>query len=355
MMRNDRLNSLRLIALLGIALATMAAVAACAPGREEEKVLDVYNWGTYIAPELIPAFEAKYSVKVNYTEFTSNDELYASLKAGSANYDIVVPTDYMAQTLIKENMLQPLNQSMIPNFSNIDTLFVNPPYDPNNEHCVPYQWGTAGLGYNKTTIPSVNSWAVMFNGEHAGRISWLNESRLTFGAALIYLGHDPNTTDPAQIDEATQLLLKTKPDVAAFAPDTGQDLLDNRTVDITMEWSGDIFQLMMTNPDVAYVIPREGAIIWTDNMCIPATALHPNLAHKFIDFILDADIGAALSNYTQYGTPNAASMPLIDQVLLSNPGIYPPKEVMKDLYFIHSVGDADKLYADAWAKLDISK
>jgi spermidine/putrescine transport system substrate-binding protein len=326
-----------------------------APGTGDN-VLNVYNWSTYIAPEMIPAFEEKYGVKVNYDIFADNDELLAKIQPGNPGYDIIVPSDYMVAIMIQLELLEKLDKSQLTNFKNIDPLFINPQFDANNDHCVPYQWGTTGLGYNiKETGKEIDSYEVMFNGEFTGKISWLSDSRSTMAIALIYLGYDPNTTNPDEINEAAELLKSTKKDIAAFAPDTGQDLLNQGEVDIAYEYSGDIFQLMAENPDIRYVIPKEGSTIWTDNLCIPVGAPHPDLAHKFIDFILDAQIGADLSNYTAYGTPNAASLPLIDEELRNNPAIYPPDDVKARLHFLYSLGEADALYDEAWTDIGVSQ
>jgi spermidine/putrescine transport system substrate-binding protein len=364
----------RLIGLVGALVAglAMAGCGAATPPPTEapaataaasnDTELNVYNWSTYIAPDMIPAFEKLYGVKVNYDLFSDNDELLAKIQPGNPGYDIIVPTDYMVTNMINQNLLETLDKSKLSNFKNIDPAFLNPPYDPNNDHCVPYQWGTVGLGYNKKALgKDIDSWDVMFNGEYSGRISWLTEARDVMGIALIYQGHDPNTTNPDEIASARDLLIKTKKDVKAFAPDTGQDLLNQGDVDIAFEYSGDIFQIMAGsdtspgNPDINYVIPKEGAILWTDNLCIPTGAPHPDLAHKFIDFILDAQNGADLSNYTAYGTPNIASLPLITDDLRNNPGIYPSDEVKKHLFFIKSLGANDKLYDDAWTALGVGQ
>jgi spermidine/putrescine transport system substrate-binding protein len=224
------------------------------------------------------------------------------------------------------------------------------------EHCVPYQWGTTGLGYNIEAVGrEIDSWDVMYSGEFAGRISWLSDSRGVLGITLRYLGYNPNTTNPDEIQEALDLLLATKADVVAFAPDTGQILLDQGEVDIAYEYSGDIFQIMEENENIRYVIPKEGTVLWTDNMCIPVGAPHPDLAHEFINFILDAQNGADLSNYTAYGTPNAASLPLIDPELLAEPGIYPSDETKANMFFIESLGEADLLYEEAWTSLGVGQ
>lgn len=336
--------------------------APTAAPASADKELNVYNWSTYIAPDMIPAFEQMYGVKVNYDLFADNDELLAKIQPGNPGYDIIVPTDYMVTIMINQNLLEKLDKTKIKNFDNIDPTFLNPPYDPNNDHCVPYQWGTIGLGYNKKKVgKTLDSWSVMFDGSYPQRKSWLTDSRAVIGTALIYLGLDPNSTNPDDIAKARDLLISTKKDIKAFAPDTGQDLLNQGDVDIAFEYSGDIFQIMAGsgsspgNTDIDYVIPKEGAILWTDNLCIPTGAPHPDLAHKFIDFILDAKNGAELSNYTAYGTPNKASLPMIDEQYRNNPGIYPSDETKKHLYFQKSLGEADKLFDDAWTKLGVGQ
>jgi len=336
--------------------AASTEAAATEPPASAETELNLYNWTTYMDPAIIAAFEKKYNVKVNEDFFGDNDELLAKIQPGNPGYDIIVPTDYMVDIMVAQNLLQELDHSKLANIGNVDDLFADPPYDPGLIHCVPYQWGTTALGYNRKAVGrDLDSWEVMFNHEFAGRISWLTDARGVMGITLIYLGYDPNTTNPDEINEAKQLLLDTKSDVQAFAPDTGQELLLAGEVDITYEYSGDIFQIMSENPDFAYVIPKEGAILWTDNMCIPVDAPHPDLAHKFIDFLLDPEVGAQLSNFTAYGTPNKASLPFISEDMRNNPGVYPSDEVKKHLYFIKSLGEADKLYDQAWIELGVGQ
>src|SRR5574341_1775262 len=318
--------------------------------------LNIYNWSTYMDPAIIERFEQQFGVKVTYDEYADNEEMLAKIQPGNPGYDIGVPTDYMVETMVNLELLIPLDHSKVPNLGNVDATFANPPYDPGMEHCAPYQWGTLGLGYNiAETGRELDSWDVMFNHEFADRISWLSEARMTLGATLLYLGYDLNTTNPDEIDEARQLLEDTKDDVVAFAGDNGQELLNNGEVDIAFEYSGDIAQLMAANPDIRYTYPKEGTIVWTDNMCIPVGAPHPELAHAFINFILDPEIGGMLSNYIQYGTPNAAAQPYLDEAVVNNPAIYPPEDVKGRLHFIQTLGDADLLYEDAWTELGVSE
>jgi spermidine/putrescine transport system substrate-binding protein len=364
-MNNRLLNRLILLAVFALLLSACAtpapaqapagapgAPAAAGPAQETVQELNIYNWSTYIAPDIIPNFEKEFGVKVNYDLFDSNEELLAKIQPGNPGYDIIVPTGYMVEIMINLGLLEEINHDNIPNLANVDPKFLDPPFDPGNRHCVPYQWGTIGIGYNiKATGGEIDSWQVMFDEKYAGRIAWLDDPRVVIGIALLMLGYDMNTTNPDEINEARELLLKQKPLVAAYAPDTGQILLDEGEVDITMEFSGDVFQVMEENPDLRYVIPKEGSEIWTDNLCIPKGAPHKELAEKFMSYILDARVGADLSNYIRYGTPNKASLPLINEEDRNNRAIYPSPEIMERLEFIKDVGEATLLYDEAWTEI----
>ena len=340
------------LATLGLLLVACTPAAEEAPPEGQVQELNIYNWSTYIAPDTIPNFEEQYNVKVNYDLFGDNEELLAKIQPGNPGYDIIVPTDYMVTAMINLGLLEELNHDNIPNMANVHPTFLDPDYDPGNAHCLPYQWGTMGLGYNITaTGGEIDSWSVMFDEKYAGRISWLDDPRSVIGIALLYLGFSMNTTDPGEIEQAKQLMVEHKQLVAAFAPDTGQILLDEGEVDIAHEWSGDIFQIMEENPDIRYVIPKEGSMVWTDNMCIPKGAPHKELAEQFINYILDPQVGADLSNYIRYGTPNQASLPLINEEDLNNPGIYPPEETMANLQFLVDLGEATLLYDEAWTEI----
>ncbi|MEM7033287.1 MAG: spermidine/putrescine ABC transporter substrate-binding protein [Chloroflexota bacterium] len=329
-----------------------AATASESDTSDEVLELNIFNWSTYIAPETIPNFEKEFGVKVNYDLYESNEDLLAKLQAGNPGYDLIMPSDYMVEIMRNLEMLEELNHDNIPNKVNIDETFLDPAYDPGNIHCMPYQWGTMGLGYNiEATGGEIDSWSVMFDEKYAGRIAWLDDPRAVMGVALIMLGYDINTTNPDEINEAKELLIAQKELVAAYAPDTGQIMLAEGEVDLVLEWSGDVFQVMADDPNLRYVLPKEGAIVWNDNMCIPKGAPHKALAEKFINYILEPQVGADLSNFIRYGTPNKESLPLVNEDDRNNPGIYPTDEVMKNLQFIVDVGEATLLYDDAWTEV----
>ena len=318
-----------------------------------DQALNIYNWDTYIDPAVLTGFEQEYGVKIRYDLYENNEAMLATVQAGTTDYDIVVPSDYMVEIMRAASLLAPLDKNNIPSFGNLDSTFLSPAYDPGNRYCVPYQWGTMGIGYNiKATGREITGWQDLFDPAFAGRVSLLADPRLTMGMVLLYLGYSPNTTSPREIAAARDFLIEHADQIAEYAPDTGQDLLADGTVDLAFEWSGDIFQVMADNADLRYVIPQEGSISWTDNMCILATAPHKELAEKFIDYVLQPEVGAAISNYTHFSSPNRAALPLVNEADRQNPGLYPPDELLQKLFFLTDVGTgATKLYEDAWAEV----
>lgn len=320
-----------------------------------QQVLNIFNWSTYIDPAVIADFEKQNNIKIKYDTYESNEDLYGKIKAGNPGYDIIFPADYMVKIMIGDGLLEPLDQTKLPNQKNLDPTFLNPTFDPGNKYTMPYQIGSMGLGYNikVTGGQPIDSWSALLDPKYKGKIAVIDDMRATFAWALISLGYNPNTTNPQEINQAKEFLLKNKGAIAAFAPDTGQQLLAQGEVDIAVEWSGDIFQVMKENPDIRYVIPKEGSLLLADNMAIPKGAPHPELAHKFIDFILIPENGAKISNYLKYGSPNkvAKAQGLIDAKDLNNPAIYPPPELLKKMTYLQDVGEATKIYDQAWTEV----
>lgn len=318
-------------------LAGMGAVAAglkFAPTRvlaAEEKKLNFYNWDTYIGETTLSDFQALTGIEVKMDLFADNDELFAKLKGGNPGYDVIVPTNDYVERMITAGMLMPLDHSRIPNISNIDPTFRDAAFDPGREHSLPYMWGTIGIGYRKSAVDGApESWkAVLDSDRHSGRIALMGDGPTVIQMALKYLGHPLNDTDPGHIAEAEALLIRQKPHVKVFAEDNGQDLLLSGEVDICMEWNGDILQIMAEDGDIGYIVPVEGGLLWQDCLCVPRGAPHPENAHAFINFILDAQVGAAIADFIQYATPNAAARKLMDVAYNSNPAIFPSDETIR--------------------------
>jgi spermidine/putrescine transport system substrate-binding protein len=337
----------RLLTFLLLFVMSATVVFGCSRTGSNQQVLSIYNYASYIAPEAIAQFEKENNLKIQYDTFENSDALYAKLKQGNPGYDVIFPADYMVRIMASENLLEPLDAAKVTNKNNLDSKWLNQTFDPGNKYSLPYQWGTMGIGYNiKATQGEINSWGAMFDPKYTGKIAWQDDARYTFAAVLMYLGFDPNTTNSEEINKARDLLIKNKNIIAAFVPDTGQTLLDQGEVNLTMEWSGDIFQVMKENLNLRYAIPKEGTIVFSDNMAIPKGAPHKELAEKFINFILQPEVGATISNFTHYGSPNKAAIDkgLIDPKDLKNTQIYPPAEIFGKMKFLQDVGKATALY-----------
>lgn len=325
------------------------------PEGFEGQTLSVYNWSTYIAEDTIPNFEAACGVTVNYDIFESNEQMLARIRQGNPGYDIVVPSGNTVAIMVREELLIPLDRDAIPNFANLSPDLLDSAYDPGNLYSVPYQWGTIGVGYNTEAFPDgITSWDQVW--EHDGPVAFLDDRRAMFGIALAILGYDPNTENADEINEARDFLIEKGANVVAVAADDGQVLLERGDVDATIEYSGDIFALAYDCEcdTYAYSIPVETANIWTDNLAIPVGAPNAALANVFIDYILDAQVGAAISNYTAYASPNALAIELglIDDIYLSDPSIYPSEETRANLFESVEVSpEAEQAYNDAWDEL----
>lgn len=325
------------------------------PEGFEGQTLNVYNWSTYIAEDTIPNFEEACGVSVTYDIYESGEALLARIRQGNPGYDIIVPSDITIATMIREGLLVPIDHSAIPNMVHIDDDFIDPPYDPGNQYSLPYQWGTTGIGYNVEMFGGeITSWFDMF--EFDGAVAWLDDRRMMFGIALLLLGFDPNSTDADEINAARDFLLDNGRNVVAIAADDGQVLLERGDVAITVEYSGDIIDLIYECEcdTYAYVIPEEGANVWIDNLAIPLNAPNPELAMVFMDYILHPQVGADISNFTAYASPNqtAIDLGLIDEELLADPNVYPTQEMQDKFFFQLTVSpEVEELYNNAWDEM----
>jgi spermidine/putrescine-binding protein len=345
------------LAVIMVLVALLAGCGGADVGEQElAKELHIYNWSEYIDPEIYEDFEKEFGVKVIEDTFSSNEDLLAKLQAGATGYDLIVPSDYMVDIMRELDLLAELNFDNIPNFSNVSDLFRDPPYDPGNKYSVPYQWGTTGIGYNAEEFDEApGSWGYLFDPEmaapYAGQISMLNDSRETMGAALKYLGYSVNSTSEQELEEAKQLLIQQKAWVSTYDSDGFEDLLAAGETVIGHGWSGDFFAAAEEAEQVWYIIPQEGGVIWTDNLCIPKSAPSQYTAEVFINYLLQPEVGAQITNYTWFGSPNKASEEFIDAEILEEPAIYPPPEVMDKLEFIRDVGEATAIYDRIWTEI----
>lgn len=334
-----------------------AGDGGCAPG-EIDGDLNLYNWSEYMDPELQTAFETEFGVTINEDNYDSNEAMQPIISAGNSGYDLIVPSDYMVSILIEAGDIMPIQKDAIPNLGNLADEFASGlPFDPDAEYSVPYQWGTTGLGVDlSVTGPDVpETWGLIFDADLAaeynldGAITILNDPRETMGAALKYLGYSLNTTSQDELDEAQAIVADATSRVAAFDSDQYDELLVAGQAAVTHGYSGNFLVqfLEADDPDqYAYFVPQEGGTRWVDNMAVVADAPHPCTAHTFINFLLDAENGAALTNWNYYASPNAAAEEFIDQEVLDDPIVYPTDQ--SKLEFIADTGDFEISFSDAF-------
>lgn len=345
-----------ILILTGLASASAQETSWTCPAGFAGQQLNVYNWSTYVAENTVSDFEALCDVKIIYDTYPTDDDMLARLRQGNPGYDIVVPTGVTMYLLVAEGLLEQLDHAQIQNITNLDPAFLDLGFDPGNQYSLPYQWGTVGIGYDTTRVNGeINSWHDLF--AHQGPVSWLEDYRAMLGVALLLLDLDPNTSDPAEVRAARDFLVEHGGNVVYIAADDGQELLARGEVDMTIEYSGDIFQIMedCDCDTYAYVIPEEGSEFWVDVLAIPVGARNPELAHVFIDYLLDPVVGADISNYTAFGTPNRAAIEqkLIDAELLEDTAIYPTDETFAKLFMSVEEEALEQIYNDAWDELKI--
>lgn len=338
-MKQNRRNLLGQIGLAGIGLSFSAALAGCYR-RDHSPALNLYTWDTYVGKHTLADFEKASGSHVNVSLFANNDELFAKLRGGNPGYDVIVPSNDFVERLHQAGSLLELDHARIPNLANIDARFLNPPFDPGRKVSVPYTWIVTGIGYRKSKVDGVpDSWKwVLDSDKYKGRIGLLAEASELFEIGAKYLGLPANTADAATLARIEAMLLKQKSNVAAFHDDNGQDLLLAGDVDLVIEYNGDIAQVMREDSDLAFVVPREGGILASDGLCIPKGAPNPDLAHQFINFLLDGHNSAQVSETIRYPTPNRAALALMPAEYCNNPVIFPPAAVLAQCEYSHFQG-----------------
>jgi spermidine/putrescine transport system substrate-binding protein len=326
-------------------LVFVLALGLAAPGLAAKNVLHLYNWNNYIAPETVKRFEASCNCEVKQTYYSDNEELLAKLAAGAKGYDIVVPTGNALESLIKQKMLLPLDKSKVPNLKNINATYLNTLFDPNNQYSVPYAYTITMLGYNDERLKeaglTVDSWAVIFDPKTMekikGKITVLDSSGELMAAALKYLGYSINETDEKKLREAADLIKKSKPYWAAFNASSYIKELTVGNIWVAHGYSNDIFQANLDAQAagrkfrILHALPKEGAVLALDSMAILKSAPRPDLAYKFIDFMLEGKNSAELSNLIGSGNPNTDAMQYIKADVKSNKAVFPDQATLAKL------------------------
>ena len=325
-------------------------------GGEE---LVVYNWGEYIDPEVLTMFEEETGIHVVYEEFETNEILYPKISSGAIAYDVVCPSDYMIQRMIENDLLSEINFDNIPNLKNIGKQYLeqSKQFDPENKYSVPYCWGTVGILYNKTMVDEpVDSWSILWNPKYKDNILMQDSVRDAFGATLKYLGYSLNSTDLDELTEAKNLLIEQKPLVQAYVIDQVRDKMIGNEAALGVIYSGEAIYTQKENPNLEYVIPKEGSNIWIDSWVIPKNAEHKENAEKFINFLCRPDIALKNFEYITYSTPNEAARELIEDEDIRNSEIaFPDLSKYDNLETFQYLGtEADQVYGDLWNKVKSS-
>lgn len=345
-----RLSCALLLALLGPAGGCGGGRTADQGDAADEAVVHVYNWSDYVAPDTIERFEAQTGIRVVYDVFDSSELLESKLLAGSTGYDIVVPTAPYLQAQIEAGVFRELDRSLLPHYDNLDPQMMVKlePHDPGNRHSIPYLWGTTGLGYNLDRLRQrmadapLASWSLLFDPEVVANfadcgVALLDAPLEVDDVVRIHLGLDPNGEDEAGLEAVAEALDAIRPYVRYFSNSQYINDLANGEICLALGWTGDVLQARDRAREagrdwqIRYAIPREGAPLFFDMLAIPADAPHPENAHRFIDFLLQPEIIADVTNYTSFANPNQAATPLVDEDIRSAPNIYPPADVVARL------------------------
>jgi len=353
-------------------IAALAVAVVAAAVAAQERVVNVYNWSDYIDPQVLEDFTKETGIKVRYDTFDANETLETKLLAGKSGYDVVVPTGYFLQRQIQANIFQKLDKSKLPNLVNVwpEVAKRLAAYDPGNDYAVNYMWGTTGIGYNVKAMherlganATIDSWDVVFKPELLAKfkncgIHMLDSADDILPAALHYLGLDPNSAKPADLDRAAALLEKIRPDVRKFHSSEYLNALASGEICLVVGWSGDIKQSQKRAADakngveIGYSIPKEGAQMFFDNLAIPKDAPHPAEALAFINYLQRPDVAARNSDLVSYANGNLASQKLIEKKVLDDPGIYPKPETMAKLYIVNARSPAaQRLVNRIWTKV----
>ena len=338
------------------ALVTFITLLALAsPASAAKHSLNLFIWSEYIDPQIVADFEKAQDCKVTIDLYEDESGMMAKLQGGGqALYDVVVPPDHTVPALIRLKLLAPLRHANIPNLKNLDERFANPVYDPGNRYTVAYQWGTVGIYLRKPAGRVIEeTWGLLFDpAKQPGPFIMMDANRDMIGAALRFKGHSPNTTELSQLKEARDTLVNAKKRSLGFEGGVGgkNKVLAKGAV-AAVAYSGDAIRGIKEDPETYYFIPREGSQIWVDNLAVLAKAPHRDMAEKFLDYILDPQAGARLSNFNQYATPNKAAKAFIKPADLKNPAIYPPPEVLAKLEFLKDLGKDTRLYDEIWTQV----
>lgn len=361
---NKRLHVVAVAALLLLTFTACAPkeappaatqAAAAAPAATGPCQLNLFIWSEYIDPEIVSNFEKEFSCKVTIDLYEDNESMMSKLQGGGTSlYDIVVPGQYLIPVMAKLGLLAELRHENIPNLANLDDKFVNPVFDPGNKYSAAYQWGTVGIYLRKKPGKTIDeTWGLLFDkGQQYGSFLLMDSVREMLGSVAKYKGLSVNSTNLDDLRTLSATLGEAKQHSQGFEGGVGgKNKVLAKAVDAAIVYNGDAVRGIADDPETYYFVPKEGGVLWLDNLAVPAQAPHRDVAEKFINYILDAKVGAQLSNFNQYATPNKAAKAFITPADLANSAIYPSAEMMEKLEFVNDLGDSNKLYDEVWTQV----
>ena len=342
----------KLICIL-LLLAMMLPVCASA-----QEVVNVFNWEDYIDESVLEQFEQETGIHVNYMRFTTNEDMMVQVEANPGAFDVVFPSDYMVERMLKKDLLHEINYDNIPNAQYILENLRNPGYDPNGAHSIPYMWGTVGILYNTTMVDDpVDTWGILWNEKYAGNVFMMDSIRDSMGVTLKYLGESVNTRNFVALEAAKEKLIEQKKlgIVKAYQVDETKDKMVAGEAALAVVWSGDAQYAIDLNPDLAYAIPQEGSNVWVDGMVIPATAKNKENAEIFINFLCRPDIAKLNCETIRYSSPNAGAIELMGDEYINNSTINPPAEKLATCEYFNDVQDFVDIYTALWNEVKMAK
>lgn len=358
------ISCLSVVALIVLSITPLSAVVSAQEkdySHLEGTEINVYNWGEYISDgaegtmDVNKKFEEETGIKVNYTTFDSNENMYNKIKSGGANYDIIIPSDYMIERMINEGLLKKIDFSNIPNYVNVMDEYKGLYFDPNNEYSVPYNVGMVGLIYNTTMVEETpDSWSVMWDEKYSGQILMFNNSRDAFGITQCLLGIDLNTSDSNDWHKAYDKLKEQKPLVSSYVMDDVFNKMESGDAAMAAYYAGDFLSMVENNPDLAFVYPKEGTNAFVDSVCIPVGCQNKEGAELYINFLLREDVALANAEYICYATPNKAVRNSDEYSLKDEEILYPSQEDMPKTQYYHNLPpETLMLMTSLWDNLKI--
>ena len=346
----------KILSVLLILCMTCGVLGFAGCGSDGRVTLNVYNWGEYIDESVLSDFEAQTGIRVNYTTYASNEEMYAKVSSGAASYDVVVPSDYMIAKMQEEGLLAKLNFDNIPNYKYIGEDFKGLSFDPENQYTVPYTWGTTVLIYNKSLVDpadaAAQSWDLLWNEKYSGQILMFDNPRDAFGIALTKLGYSMNSQNPDEWKAAAEELKRQKPLVQAYVMDQIFDKMGSGEAAVAPYYAGDALIIQEDNPDIDYYIPKEGANFFVDAMCVLQNSEHKAEAEQFINFMCETEVAVKTAEVIGYATPHTAAKALLDPAITSNPVVYADSSTLENTeVFLNLTPEIGQLQSDLWTNI----